>query len=84
MRGSFLENMFNNYPSAILRDDMLEGSVVKGCGRKKDVIGNGIDECPGHDDVTLTGFDMEYFSHKRYQKVKMDFDGSIWWKSGII
>ena len=54
-----MEEMFNNYPSAILRDDMLEGFVGKGCGRTKYGVGNGLVKCPGHDGGSLTVFVME-------------------------
>ena len=62
--------MFKHSTSVILRDDVLE--VFLG-SRTKDSIGDGLVKCLGHDDVSLTGFVMEEFSHRRYQKVKKGF-----------
>ena len=73
MRSSFAEDMFNSSLSAILRDDMLEGFVCKGCIRTNDGVGNGLDKLAGNCDVSFTGFEMEEFSHRSYQKVKKGF-----------
>ena len=65
--------MFNYYPSVILRDDVLEGFLGKGCGRTNCGVGNGLGKCSGHDDVSLTGFVVEEFFIIRDQKVKKRF-----------
>ena len=70
MRVSFAEEMFKNYPSIILCDDVLEGFVGKGCGMTKDGVGNDLDRCLGYYDVGLTGFFIEELSQRRDQKVK--------------
>ena len=62
--------MFEHYPSIILCDDILGEIVGKGCSRDEDGVGGGLGKCSGHDDIFLTGFFMEYFSHRRYQKMK--------------
>ena len=46
------------------------GVVGKGCSRYEDGVGGGLGKCVGHDEIFLTGFFMEYFSHRRYQKMK--------------
>ena len=65
MRGSFAEDMFNHSPSVILRDDILEGLVGNGCGRKKGGVGNVLGNLLRHNDVSFTEFLMEEFSHRR-------------------
>ena len=42
MRGSFVKEMFKNYPFVIFRDDVLEDFLGKECGRTKDGFGNGL------------------------------------------
>ena len=65
-----MENMFDNYTSVILRDEMLEGLVGVGYIGTEDYIWNGLGKCSGHDNIGLAGVVMEYLSHKRDQKVK--------------
>ena len=69
----FLKNMFEHYPADILRYDVLEGFVGERCGRIKYDIGDGLGKCLVHDNVGLTGFFMEEFSHIRDQKLKKVF-----------
>ena len=59
IRGSFAEYMLKHYPSVILCYDVLGVFVGEGCGSTKGGVGNGLGECLGHDDVSLTGFFME-------------------------
>ena len=59
MKGYFTEDMFKHYPYVILRYDVLDGVVGKGCGRTKYGVGNGLVKCPGHDGGSLTVFVME-------------------------
>ena len=56
VRGSFAEDMFNYSPDIILRDDVLEGFLVKGCSRTKYCVGSGIGNFRVHDDVDFTAF----------------------------
>ena len=79
-----MEDMFKYSPSAILRDDVLESFVGEGCISTKGGIGHVLGVKLGQDDVSLTGFAVEYLSHIRYHKVKKVFYVSIWWKSGRI
>ena len=65
MRGFITEYMFEHYPANILRDDMLEVFLGKGCSRAKGGLGGGLGKCLGHYDVCLSGFVMGYFSHIR-------------------
>ena len=58
VRGSFAEDMFNYSPDIILRDDVLEGFVVKGCSGPNNVVGGGLGKFPGHDDLGFSGFLM--------------------------
>ena len=62
--------MLKNSPAIILCDDMLGVLVGKGCKVDEDGVGGGLGKCLGHDDICLTRFFMEDFSHRRYQKVK--------------
>ena len=73
MRSSFSEDIFENSPAVILCDNMLEVFLRKGCIGTKDGIGSGLGKCPVHDDVSLAGFVMGEFSHRRYQKVNKVF-----------
>ena len=50
----------------IFRQEMLQ---------KKDIVGNGLGKCSGHDDVVLKGFIMEEFSQRRDQKARKGFGG---------
>ena len=68
-----MEDMLNNYPSIILRDDVVEGFVVEGCFRTKDGVGNGFGRCSVNDNVGLNEFLMEEFSYRRKRKVKKVF-----------
>ena len=52
-RGLFAEDMFENYPDVILRDDILEGFVGKGCSGAKYGVGGGLENSLEHDDVGL-------------------------------
>ena len=72
-RGSFVEDMFNDSPSVIFRDERLEGFLGKGCDWTKYCVDNGLGKFLGHYDVSLTGFVMGDFFHIREQKVKKGF-----------
>ena len=59
MRGSFADGMFDNSPTATLCDYVLERFLGKRCGGIKDVVGNGLGKCLGHDYLGFAGFFME-------------------------
>ena len=73
MRGYFAGGMFNHSPSVVLIDDLLGLFVGERCGRTNNVIRGGLSKFSGHDDVSLTGFVVEEFSHRRDQKMKKGF-----------
>ena len=73
--GSFVEDMFENSPDVILRDDVLEEFLGKGCGGTKDGVENGIEKCLGHYGVGLSGFVMEEFFHRRGNNKNNVFKG---------
>ena len=75
IRGCLAEDIFKHYPDIILHDEALGEVLGKGCIGTKDKVGNLLDKCLVHDDVGLTGFGMEEFSHRRYQRVKKGFGG---------
>ena len=73
--------MSKHSPSLILHDDVLDVFLGKGCVRNKYDTGNRLGKFSGNYDVSLTGFALEEFSHRRDQVVRKAFDGLIWWKS---
>ena len=68
-----MEDMFKNYPYAILCDDVLWVFLGEGCGRIKYGVGNGLGNCSIHDDLSLTVFVVEDFSRRRYHKLNKFF-----------
>ena len=67
----FTKDLFKNSPQAIFCDDTFEEFEGKGYGRKQYGVGNVLGKCLGHNDVSLTEFFMEEFSHRRDHMVKL-------------